>query len=141
MPGSPAFYNKVSLWMREGALDIFRLRFNEAFSTASPNIPAPSSGCYSPHNRGRKPGCMSRLSTLGWNHPLGPGGSHRMTLKWELQPPHLGQGCWPKGGTGASPAKEGALQWQARGSNTSGPSGEKVSMNQQVPGCLSWALN
>lgn len=91
MPGSPASYNKVSLWTREGALDILHLNFNEAFSTVSHNILAPSSGCYSPHNRGgRKTGWMSRLSIvvsgLGWNHPLGPGGSHRLTLKWEFQP-------------------------------------------------------
>lgn len=48
---------------------------------------------------------LSRLSTvvsgLGWNHPPGPAGRHRMTLKWKFQPPQLAQGCWPEGWTGA----------------------------------------
>lgn len=35
MPGSPAFYNKVFLWMRERALNVLHLSFNEALSTVS----------------------------------------------------------------------------------------------------------
>lgn len=66
MPGSPAFYNKISLWMREAALDVLHLSFNRVFSTVSHTILAPSSGCSSPHNKGgSKRGWVSRLSTVG----------------------------------------------------------------------------
>lgn len=69
MPGSPAFYTKISLWTREGALEVLDLHFNKAFSTVSHNMPALSSGCYSPHNNGAEnlAGCPgSALWAGGW---------------------------------------------------------------------------
>lgn len=99
MPGSPAFYNKVSLWMREGAVMFF-------ISTKLSALPHPIS--LHPAQDATAPvteaenlaACPGSALWDGLEPSSRSGGSHRMTLKWELQPPHLGQGCWPKGWTG-----------------------------------------
>lgn len=106
----------------EGALDVLHLNLNKALSTVSHTVLAPSSGCCSPHNKGgRKPGWVSGLSTVGrgWARTIPrPGGSHRMTLKWDPSP-HGWTGLLAKGmdrsllnsrgsRAGACPAKERA---------------------------------
>lgn len=62
--------------------------------------PAQDATAHITKGAGKLAACPGSAPGLGWNHPLGPGGSHRMTLKWEFQPTQLGQGCWPKGWTG-----------------------------------------
>ena len=125
MPDSPAFYNKITLRTREGAMDVLRLNFSEAFNTVSHNILIPKSGCYSLDNKvGRKNGWMFGLSITvdglecTWSGvSQGPGlrpglpsfprtwrqqegalaAGLWLTPRWEAQSTHSGQGCHPEG--------------------------------------------
>lgn len=134
MPGSPDFYNKVSLWMREGALHVLHLSFNKVLSTVSHNVLAPSSGCYNPRSKGgRRTGWMSRLSPwTGLQSSSRPWRQPQDEAKVGIPPHTAGTGLLAKGmdrnllnsgGSRAGPAqpRKEPLQWQAGGSNTSGP--------------------